>query len=105
MIFTPFITPRFRAVIAASTVLATTAYAQITAPQTDQRKSAAKPYQSAFEGYRAHTDEPVADWKTANDTAARIGGWREYAKQAKSEEVTPTRTVEPAAKPTSKVAP
>lgn len=39
-------------------------------------------YRSAFEGYRPYTDEKTVNWKEANDTTARIGGWRAYAKEA-----------------------
>lgn len=37
---------------------------------------------SAFEGYQRHTDEKTVNWKEANDNVGRIGGWREYARQA-----------------------
>ena len=37
---------------------------------------------SAFEGYRAHADEPIRNWKQANDEVGRIGGWRAYAREA-----------------------
>ena len=40
------------------------------------------PYRSALDGYKAYTDEKIIDWKQANDTTGRIGGWREYAKEA-----------------------
>lgn len=40
------------------------------------------PYQSAFEGYRRFSDEKVGSWREANDNVGRIGGWREYAKEA-----------------------
>lgn len=46
-------------------------------------------FRSAFEGYRPYTDEKMVNWKEANDNVGRIGGWREYAKQAR----------QPAAKP------
>ena len=69
-------------------VFASTAWAQpamtrpitptITPPST--APSASTP--SAFAGYKAFTDELVENWKTANDKVAKIGGWREYAKQA-----------------------
>lgn len=39
-------------------------------------------FQSAMEGYQPYTDDPTVDWKDANDTTARIGGWRAYAKEA-----------------------
>ena len=31
-------------------------------------------YRSAFEGYRASVDEPVADWRALNEEVARVGG-------------------------------
>ncbi len=39
-------------------------------------------YRSAFEGYQRYTDEKTVNWKDANDATARIGGWREYAKES-----------------------
>jgi len=47
------------------------------------------PYKSAFEGYRAYSDDNMTHWKAANDEVARIGGWREYAKQAQNLELKP----------------
>ena len=47
---------------------------------------ASLPYRSALEGYRAYTDEKIVNWKDANATVARIGGWREYAKEASQEQ-------------------
>ena len=51
-------------------------------------------YRSALEGYQRYTDEKTVNWKEANDTTARIGGWREYAKQA-SQSQTPTGNTKP----------
>lgn len=42
------------------------------------------PYRSAFEGYPAFDEQPVAPWKASNDTVARIGGWRAYAQEAQA---------------------
>ena len=39
-------------------------------------------YRSAFEGYQRYTEEKPVNWKEANDSVARIGGWRAYAKEA-----------------------
>ena len=47
---------------------------------------------SAFDGYKPYIDEPPGNWKAANDNVARIGGWREYAKQAQQPDDTPTPT-------------
>ena len=44
-------------------------------------------YRSALEGYRPYTDEKTVNWKEANDTTARIGGWRAYAKEASQKQV------------------
>ena len=60
------------------------------------------PYKSAFEGYQAHSDDPMVNWKAANEDVARIGGWREYAKQAQQPENTPVTKageVKPKTKP------
>ena len=55
-------------------------------------------YRSALEGYQPYTDEKIVNWKEANDTTARIGGWREYAKEA-------AQTPAPAAQPETGAAP
>ena len=62
------------AVYALSMTLAGAANAQTPAPPA-----------SVFDSYKPYTDEPLANWKAANDTTARIGGWREYAKQAQEQ--------------------
>ena len=62
--------------------------------------TAPPPYRSALEGYQRYTDEKPVNWKEANDTTARIGGWREYAKEASQ-----TQAQEGAAKPDSGATP
>ncbi|MBL8523447.1 MAG: hypothetical protein JNN20_07155 [Betaproteobacteria bacterium] len=43
----------------------------------------AKPFRSAFEGYKRFDAElPLTDWRTVNDNVHQRGGWREYAKEA-----------------------
>lgn len=54
--------------------------------------AAPAPFTSAFEGYRAYSDDKMTNWKAANDEVARIGGWREYAKQAQNLELKPDNT-------------
>ena len=39
-------------------------------------------YESPFARYRVYADQDVAPWRETNDTAARIGGWRAYAREA-----------------------
>ena len=45
-------------------------------------ESASAPFRSAMQGYKPYTDEKTVDWKQANDSTGKIGGWREYAKEA-----------------------
>ena len=70
-----------RATWAASLLLVGAAHAQTAAPPA-----------SAFDRYKPYTDEPIGNWKAANDTTARIGGWREYAKQAQGLDSRPDNT-------------
>lgn len=46
-------------------------------------------YVSPFAGYRPIGDDPVGNWRTANDEVRRIGGWREYAREAQAPEGAP----------------
>ena len=39
-------------------------------------------YQSSFTQYRRLDDGKPVSWREANDTVARIGGWRVYAREA-----------------------
>lgn len=39
-------------------------------------------HRSAFATYRAAGEIEVGSWREANDTVARIGGWRAYAREA-----------------------
>jgi hypothetical protein len=63
----------FRAAAAAALLVAAWPGTQAAEPTTQR---------SAFEGYRRFADEPVADWRTANDRVGRIGGWQAYAREA-----------------------
>ena len=69
------------------TASAAASQASFPAPATPAAKSGAGA--SAFDGYKPHTDEPISNWKAANENVAQIGGWREYAKQAQQAVDTP----------------
>ena len=56
-------------------------------------------FKSAFEGYQPYTDDKAGNWKEANDTTARVGGWRAYAKEAASTE--PVKSAQPHTAPVS----
>ena len=53
-------------------------------------------YRSAFAGYRPLGEEKVGDWRAANDEVGRIGGWREYLREAQSAEGKPPAPGAPA---------
>ncbi|MEO5607863.1 MAG: hypothetical protein ABIR13_09845 [Polaromonas sp.] len=76
--------------------------ASTSSPALPAEKADAAPpaYRSAFEGYQPYTDEKIVNWKEANDATARIGGWREYAKEASQ-----SQAPEGAAKPDFGAAP
>ncbi|SDN94515.1 hypothetical protein [Polaromonas sp. JS666] len=60
--------------------------AQSPAPAVTPAPTTASPppaFRSAMDGYKPYTEEATANWKEANDTTARIGGWRVYAKEAR----------------------
>ena len=64
-----------------------TVSAQNAAPPTAATESAAISFRSAMEGYQPYADEKTVSWKEANDNVGRIGGWREYAKEARQPQV------------------
>ena len=53
--------------------------------------NAPAPYRSAMQGYKPYTDEKTVDWKQANDITGKIGGWREYAKEAQQPDAMPVK--------------
>ena len=96
---------RFLIGLTLSTTLAATCFAQTPAPGNAAAKPGATPVRSAFDGYQAYNDEAVSNWKAANENVARIGGWREYAWQAQSEEATPPRAAAQEAQPSPETSP
>ena len=74
----------------ASVLMVTSAlYAQTAVTVAPPTTEAIAPYASVFKDYKPYTDEPIVNWKAANDTTASIGGWREYARQAQQAGNTP----------------
>jgi hypothetical protein len=41
-------------------------------------------HRSAFATYRRLGEPALANWKEANDTVGRVGGWRSYAREAQA---------------------
>lgn len=73
--------------VALAACAATAASAQ--APATAPTPTAT--YRSTFEGYQPFGDQQVRAWKESNDNVGRIGGWREYAKEAQQAESKPAQ--------------
>lgn len=46
-------------------------------------------YESSFSAYRRLGDEKQVSWREANDTVARIGGWRVYLREAQQPDAVP----------------
>lgn len=78
--------------LAALAIFATAADAQTGATSSPPTRAAdptqaqtdvpAASHRSAFVGYRRYAEAAPTGWKDANDTVARIGGWRAYAREA-----------------------
>lgn len=51
-------------------------------PSDPHAEVAPTTYRSAFDGFRNHSTVDVESWKGANENVGRIGGWREYLKEA-----------------------
>jgi len=76
-----------------------------TADPADHRAAVAPlAYQSAFAGYRRHTDADIATWKAVNDNVGRIGGWRVYLKEAQQPDP-PAPVSVPQSRPTGRAEP
>lgn len=62
-------------------------------------------YESAFSRYRRTADDKVIPWREANDTAARIGGWRVYAREAQQPDPAASASAATPAQPATKAMP
>ena len=73
--------------VAALTAAASCAAQNKPDPLDPTAKVPALKFSSSLSGFRAFGEDKPVPWKEANDTTARIGGWRSYAREAR--EVTP----------------
>ncbi len=81
--------PSLRLSLLTLSLWATTAALAQTAPTGQKAQTAPDKFQSALTGYKPYTEEKTGNWKEANETTARIGGWRAYAKEAAQTEPDP----------------
>lgn len=54
-----------------------------TIPDNTGQTALSVSYFSAFANYMFYQNQPVIEWRTANDLAVKIGGWRFYAREGK----------------------
>lgn len=86
--------------MAATTLgLAPGALAQSARPDPLNAKAQVPPtaYRSAFQGYRPNAETGVGAWADANKTVHEAGGWRAYAKEARSADAASSAPATPAA--------
>ncbi len=67
-------------------LLAGSAMAQTPAEQNQPAPPIQLTYTSPLNDYQAYADQSVQSWQEANDTVGRIGGWRTYAREARTAE-------------------
>lgn len=62
-------------------------------------------YVSPFSRYRRTAGDNAIPWREANDTAARIGGWRVYAREAQQPDPAASAPAATPAQPATKAMP
>lgn len=62
-------------------------------------------YESSFSRYRRMAQDEAIAWRESNDTAARIGGWRAYAREAQQPGPAPAAPPERPVTPDPKATP
>ncbi|HZX18123.1 MAG TPA: hypothetical protein VFF22_14830 [Pseudomonas sp.] len=55
-------------------------------PLDAQATTPAVHYQSPLKAYQGFSEQPLHDWREANDLVGRIGGWRTYAQEPYAQE-------------------
>jgi hypothetical protein len=62
-------------------------------------------YTSAFSRYPRAAESKAIPWRDANDTTARIGGWRAYAREAQQPDPAASAPAAPAIRPDARAMP
>lgn len=81
-----------RCAIAVLTLAVPLAFAQANSPSAKPDTKGASEattlveYKSSFTNYHPFVDQPTVSWREANDSVAKIGGWRAYAKESQQSE-------------------
>jgi hypothetical protein len=89
----------------AATAQTPTSTARIADPLDPSVAVPAVIYESALGRYQRAAEDKAIPWRESNDTAARIGGWRAYAREAQQPDPTPPVPAAPPAKTDPKAMP
>lgn len=76
--------------------LPVSAWAELPDPLDAQAATPAVHYQSPLKTYQGFSEQPLQDWREANELVGRIGGWRTYAQEPYTEEVSAQQATDPA---------
>jgi hypothetical protein len=72
-------------------------WAELPDPLDTEAATPALDYRSPLRGYRSLDDNPLHDWREANELVGRIGGWRTYAQEPWEQPTEQQAPVEPGA--------
>lgn len=86
----------------ASLVLPVGAWAELPDPLDAGAATSALHYQSPLKAYQGFSEQPLHNWREANDLVGRIGGWRTYAQEPYSQDVPAPQPAESAGEPPAK---
>lgn len=67
-------------------------------PLDAQAATPALHYQSPLKAYQGFSEQPLHNWREANDLVGRIGGWRTYAQEPYTQQIPAQQPAEPPAK-------
>ena len=81
-----FFFARRQAFICLAWLLPAGSWAESPDPLDAQAATPALHYQSPLKAYQGFTEQPLHDWREANDLVGRIGGWRTYAQEPYAQE-------------------
>jgi hypothetical protein len=77
------------------------AFAQKNDSETTSPTSAGVDHQSVFDDYRPYAAQAIQNWQQSNETVARIGGWRAYAREIQAAKRSERRPNSPVSSPRS----
>ncbi|MDO9618799.1 MAG: hypothetical protein Q7J43_14110 [Pseudomonas sp.] len=84
-----FLFARRQAFICLAWLLPAGSWAESPDPLDAQAATPAVHYQSPLKAYQGFSEQPLHNWREANELVGRIGGWRTYAQEPYAQEPNP----------------